>query len=161
MRETERFVTGLTEVPEPDRILATILFTDIVGSTEKAAGVGDAAWRDILARHHALVRGALARHRGDEVDTAGDGFFASFDGPGRAIACAAAIRDAVRELGLEIRAGVHTGECERVDGKLGGIAVSIAPCRLQRPRGRDPRDEYGATSSQAPGSHSRSAASTS
>ena len=125
MRETERFVARLAAAPEPDRILATILFTDIVGSTQKAAEFGDAAWRDLLSRHNALVRGTLALHRGEELDTTGDGFFASFDGPGRAIACAAAIRDEVRVLGLEIRAGLHTGECERVDGKLGGIAVSI------------------------------------
>ena len=125
MHETERFVSRLIKAPEPDRVLATILFTDIVGSTRAAAELGDAAWRELLARHHALVRRLLARHRGEELDTAGDGFFAAFDGPGRAIACACAIHDEVEGLGLEIRAGVHTGECERVDGKLGGIAVSI------------------------------------
>ena len=123
--ETERFVSGLVVAREPDRVLATILFTDIVGSTRRAADVGDSAWRELLARHHAVVRGLLARHRGEELDTAGDGFFAAFDGPGRAIQAACAIRDEVRSLGLEIRAGLHTGECERVDGKLGGIAVSI------------------------------------
>lgn len=123
--ETERFVSKLVVARGPDRVLATILFTDIVGSTRKAADVGDSAWRELLARHHALVRGLLARHRGEELDTAGDGFFAAFDGPGRAIEAACAIRDEVRKLGLEIRAGPHTGECERVDGKLGGIAVSI------------------------------------
>ena len=123
--ETERFVSGLVATRDPDRVLATILFTDIVGSTRKAADVGDSAWRELLARHHAVVRGLLARHRGEELDTAGDGFFAAFDGPGRAIEAACAIRDGVRSLGLEIRAGLHTGECERVDGKLGGIAVSI------------------------------------
>ena len=100
-----------------------MLFTDIVGSTERAAELGDSAWRELLARHHTLVRGELVRFRGEELDTAGDGFFAAFDGPGRAIECACAIRDALRSLDLEIRAGVHTGECERVDGKLGGIAV--------------------------------------
>jgi class 3 adenylate cyclase len=125
MRVCSEFVAALGREPEPERILATILFTDIVGSTEKAAELGDAAWRDLLARHHAVVRGLLARHRGEELDTAGDGFFASFDGPGRAIACAQDVRDGVRDLGLEIRAGLHTGECERVDGKLGGLAVSI------------------------------------
>jgi class 3 adenylate cyclase len=125
LREVELFLTGLGAKLEPDRVLATVLFTDIVGSTQKVAEVGDAAWRDLLAEHHALVRRLLALHRGVEIDTAGDGFFASFDGPGRAIACARAIRDQVRELGLEIRAGVHTGECELIDGKLGGIAVSI------------------------------------
>jgi class 3 adenylate cyclase len=124
LRETEKFVDGLAAPPEPDRVLATVLFTDIVGSTEQAAALGDEAWRELLGRHHALVRGELARFRGDELDTAGDGFFAAFDGPGRAIECARAIRDGVRALGLEIRAGLHTGECERVDGKLGGIAVS-------------------------------------
>jgi len=107
----------------PDTVLATILFTDIVGSTARAAALGDSAWRELLARHHTLVRGELVRFRGEELDTAGDGFFAAFDGPGRAIECACAIRDSLRSLDLEIRAGVHTGECERVDGKLGGIAV--------------------------------------
>jgi len=125
MRVCSAFVAALGRETEPERILATILFTDIVGSTEKAAELGDAPWRDLLARHHAVVRGLLARHRGEELDTAGDGFFASFDGPGRAIACAQDVRDGVRDLGLEIRAGLHTGECERVDGKLGGLAVSI------------------------------------
>ena len=104
-------------------MLATILFTDIVGSTERAAEMGDGAWKELLGRHHTLVRGELVRFRGEELDTAGDGFFAAFDGPGRAIECASAIRDAVRSLGLEVRAGLHTGECERVEGKLGGIAV--------------------------------------
>lgn len=125
MRATSEFLASLGHEEGDGRILATILFTDIVGSTLKATSMGDAAWRDLLARHHAVVRGLLARHRGEELDTAGDGFFASFDGPGRAIACAREIRDALRDLGLEVRAGVHTGECERVDGKLSGIAVSI------------------------------------
>jgi class 3 adenylate cyclase len=125
MRAVSAFIAGLGRGQEPDRILATILFTDIVGSTQKAVELGDAAWRDLLARHHAVVRGLLARYRGDELDTAGDGFFASFDGPGRAIACACSIRDELRGLGLEVRAGLHTGECERVDGKLGGVAVAI------------------------------------
>ena len=123
LRETRRFIDGLATSPEPDRVLATIMFTDIVGSTERAADLGDAAWSELLARHHTLVRGELVRFRGEELDTAGDGFFAAFDGPGRAIECASAIRDGVRALGLEVRAGLHTGECERVDGKLGGIAV--------------------------------------
>jgi class 3 adenylate cyclase len=123
LRETRRFIDGLATAPEPDRVLATIMFTDIVGSTQRAADLGDAAWSELLARHHTLVRGELVRFRGEELDTAGDGFFAAFDGPGRAIECASAIRDAVRALGLEVRAGLHTGECERVDGKLGGIAV--------------------------------------
>src|SRR5207253_9454783 len=123
LRETQEFVGSLSAPPAPDRVLATVLFTDIVGSTARAAEVGDAAWRDLLARHHTLVRGELVRFRGEELDTSGDGFFAVFDGPGRAIECACAIRESVRSLDLEIRAGVHTGECERLDGKLGGIAV--------------------------------------
>jgi class 3 adenylate cyclase len=123
LRETRQFLEGLATTPTPDRVLATIMFTDIVGSTKRAAELGDAAWSELLARHHTLVRGELVRFRGEELDTAGDGFFAAFDGPGRAIECASAVRDAVRALGLEVRAGLHTGECERVDGKLGGIAV--------------------------------------
>jgi class 3 adenylate cyclase len=123
--EMRRFLDGLGSTPEPDRVLATIMFTDIVGSTQKAAALGDAAWRELLAGHHSLVRTLLARNRGEELDTAGDGFFASFDGPGRAIACAAAIAHDVQALGLEVRVGVHTGECERADGKLSGIAVVI------------------------------------
>jgi len=125
MRESSQFVASLGHERVPERILATIVFTDIVGSTRKAAELGDAEWGNLLARHHAVVRGQLARHRGEELDTAGDGFFASFDGPGRAIACGREIRDEVRDLGLEVRVGVHTGECERVEGKLGGLAVSI------------------------------------
>ena len=123
LRETHEFLETLSTPREPDRVLATVLFTDIVGSTARAAEIGDTAWRELLGRHHTLVRGELVRFRGEELDTAGDGFFAAFDGPGRAIECARAIREAVRSLDLEIRAGVHTGECERVDGKLGGIAV--------------------------------------
>jgi class 3 adenylate cyclase len=119
----QRFVAQLGRKPGSDRVLATVLFTDIVGSTERAGEIGDTAWRELLVRHHALVRGELARFRGEELDTSGDGFFAAFDGPGRAIECASAIRDSVGSLGLEIRAGLHTGECERLDGKLGGIAV--------------------------------------
>jgi class 3 adenylate cyclase len=125
LRETHGFLENLSVPREPDRVLATVLFTDIVGSTARAAKIGDTAWRDLLGRHHTLVRGELVRFRGEELDTAGDGFFAVFDGPGRAIECACAIREAVRSLGLEIRAGVHTGECERMDGKLGGLAVSV------------------------------------
>jgi class 3 adenylate cyclase len=126
--ETERFLTDLWEgggweEAEPERILATVLFSDIVGSSEKAVSLGDRAWRRLLEQHHDLVRRQLARYRGKEVDTAGDGFFASFDGPARAIRCGCAIADTVRELGLEVRVGVHTGECELVDGKVAGIAV--------------------------------------
>lgn len=123
LRETQEFVAGLSGPQVSDRVLATVLFTDIVGSTARAAELGDTAWRELLARHHTLVRGELVRFRGEELDTSGDGFFAVFDGPGRAIECACAIREAVRSLDLEIRAGLHTGECERLDGKLGGIAV--------------------------------------
>lgn len=108
---------------EPDRVLSTILFTDIVDATATAVELGDSRWRKLLERHHALIRRELARSRGKEVDTAGDGFFAAFDGPARAIRCACAITDAVKELGLEMRAGLHTGECELVDGKIAGIAV--------------------------------------
>jgi class 3 adenylate cyclase len=123
--EVERFVAG-EKVPEvPDTVLATMLFTDIVGSTDRAAEVGDRAWREVLERHHALVRRELTRYRGEEKDTAGDGFFATFDGPARAIRCAHAIVDGVHELGLEVRAGVHTGECEVHEDKVAGLAVVI------------------------------------
>lgn len=113
------------EESEPDRVLATVLFTDIVGSTAKTAQLGDSRWRELLQAHHTLIRRQLTRFRGTELDTAGDGFFASFDGPARAIRCACAISEAVRELGLEVRAGLHAGECERMNGKVGGIAVHI------------------------------------
>ncbi len=122
--EVEEFVTGSRPAPDVDRVLATVLFTDIVGSTERQAAMGDRAWKDIVLAHHALVRDALARWRGVENDTAGDGFYATFDGPARAVRCALDVADRVRELGIEIRAGVHTGECEIVDGKYGGIAVA-------------------------------------
>jgi class 3 adenylate cyclase len=125
--EIRRFLEEIEEgvIEEQDRILATVLFTDIVGSTAKAAELGDRGWRELLNAHHERIRRALSRFRGREVDTAGDGFFATFDGPARAIRCACAAADAVRDLGVEIRAGVHTGECEVVEGKLGGIAVHI------------------------------------
>jgi pimeloyl-ACP methyl ester carboxylesterase len=125
MAEIEEFLTGMRPRPEPDRLLATILFTDIVGSTAKAAELGDRSWRDLLERHHALVRDELGRFDGTEIDTAGDGFFASFDGPARAIRCAGAIVEALGDLGLEVRAGLHIGECERMNGKVGGITVHI------------------------------------
>jgi class 3 adenylate cyclase len=121
--EIEELVTGVRPAPEPNRVLATILFTDIVSSTDRLRQVGDQAWAELLARHHAAVRRELERFRGREVDTAGDGFLATFDGPARAIRCAVAIRDAVRALGLELRAGLHTGECELLGDKVAGIAV--------------------------------------
>lgn len=124
--EVERFVAGDGAPEVPESVLATFLFTDIVGSTQTAAELGDRTWRELLQRHHALVRRELLRFRGQEVDTAGDGFFATFDGPARAIRCAQAIVAGVRELGLDVRAGIHTGECELHDGKVAGLAISIA-----------------------------------
>ena len=121
--EIQQFLTGSRVRVEAERVLATVLFTDIVGSTERAVTLGDRAWRDLLGRHHAIVRHEIEYYRGREIDTSGDGFLATFDGPARAIRCAKGIRDAVRSLGLEIRAGLHTGECERVDDKIAGIAV--------------------------------------
>jgi pimeloyl-ACP methyl ester carboxylesterase len=123
--EVEEFITGARTGPEPDRVLATILFTDIVGSTERAAAEGDRGWSALVEAHDAAVRRQLERFQGVEIDTAGDGFFVSFDGPARAIRCAVAIRDAVRSLGLEVRAGVHTGEAEKAAGTLRGIAVNL------------------------------------
>jgi len=123
--EIERFVRGEPEREVPESVLATLLFTDIVGSTERAAELGNRAWRQLLEQHHALVRRELGRFRGEERDTAGDGFFATFDGPARAIRCAQAIVEAIRGLGLEVRAGVHTGECELHDEKVAGLAVAI------------------------------------
>ena len=121
--ELQLFLTGTPPAPETDRVLATVLFTDIVGSTDRAAELGDRRWRDVLESHHAEVRRNLEQFRGTEVDTAGDGFLATLDGPARAITCACAIRDAVRSLGVSVRAGLHTGECEVIEGKVGGIAV--------------------------------------
>ena len=130
----EAVIAAVREFVEPiclgsarpyDSVLATVLFTDLVGSTAKAVEVGDRRWRELLEQHNARIRTELTRFRGIELDTAGDGFFARFDGPARAIRCACAVRAAVRDLGLEVRAGVHTGECEIVDGKVAGVAVSI------------------------------------
>jgi class 3 adenylate cyclase len=121
--EVEHFVTGVRRAPAADRVLATVLFTDIVDSTRRAVEAGDRAWSDLLQRHHAVVRSELERFRGREVDTAGDGFLATFDGPARAVRCAVSAADAVRPLGLEIRAGVHTGEVEVVGDDVRGIAV--------------------------------------
>jgi class 3 adenylate cyclase len=125
MEATARFVAQLSGRVEAERVLATILFTDIVGSTERAAALGDSAWRALLERHHAVVRRELAHFQGRELDTAGDGFFAAFDGPARAVIAASAIRESLGPLELEIRAGLHTGECEVSEGKVAGIAVSI------------------------------------
>jgi class 3 adenylate cyclase len=121
----EEFVTGERPSPKIDRVLTTVLFTDIVGSTERAAALGDRAWRRLLAEHHRLVRAELNRFQGREIDTAGDGFFATFDGPARAVRCAQAVVAAVREAGLDLRAGVHTGEVELLGGDIGGLAVHV------------------------------------
>lgn len=123
--EVRAFLTGVRLGPEPDRVLTTVVFTDIVGSTEVVAERGDAAWRDLVERHHTIVRTLLGTFRGVEVDTAGDGFFATFDGPTRAVRCGHAIRTAVRDLGVEVRVGVHTGEVDVGGEKATGIAVVV------------------------------------
>jgi class 3 adenylate cyclase len=123
--EVEEFITGTRRQREPERVLATVLFTDIVGSTERAAAAGDRDWRRLLERHDELVRRELTRFRGREIKQTGDGFLASFDGPARAVECAASIVEQVQALGLQIRAGVHTGECELRDGDIAGMAVHI------------------------------------
>ena len=120
-----RFISRLTAAATPQRVLATVLFTDLVGSTDATASLGDRAWRQLLERHHAIVRRELGRFSGRELDTAGDGFLAMFDGPARAVQAAAAMREELGVIGLTIRAGLHTGECEVSDGKLVGIALSI------------------------------------
>jgi len=126
LEAVQRFARELHEEEvELESVLATVLFTDIVDSTARQAEIGDRGWADLLRDHHAVVRGCLARYRGRELDTAGDGFFAAFDGPARAIRCAQAIVAAVRPLGLQVRAGLHTGECRTIDGKIAGLAVSI------------------------------------
>jgi class 3 adenylate cyclase len=126
VRDSASFLAAIrTEEASFERVLATVLFTDIVGSTQMAADLGGQRWSDVLQQHHAIVRALLSRYRGEEVDTAGDGFLATFDGPARAIRCAKAIVEGVRALGVHVRAGLHTGECETVDGKVGGIAVHI------------------------------------
>jgi class 3 adenylate cyclase/pimeloyl-ACP methyl ester carboxylesterase len=125
MREIEPFLRSLPHRREPDRMLVTVLFTDLVGSTERLAELGDAPWRELVERHHALVRRVLTRFRGREIDTAGDGFFAAFDGPARAIRCARAIQEDISDLGVQARVGVHTGECEVIDGKPGGLSVVV------------------------------------
>jgi class 3 adenylate cyclase len=123
--EVEEFLTGVRRGPEPDRVLATILFTDIVSSTERAAKAGDRTWRDLLDRHNALVRRELDHFRGREVDTAGDGFLATFDGPARAIRCARQVAEKIPGLGLELRSGLHTGEIELAGEHIRGLAVHI------------------------------------
>lgn len=123
LQEVEEFLTGERHAPDLERVLATVLFTDIVESTERATALGDRRWRQLLQDFQGSVRGQLVAYRGREIDTAGDGFLSAFDGPARAIRCAAAIRDAARSLGIEVRAGLHSGECEVIGDKLGGIAV--------------------------------------
>jgi class 3 adenylate cyclase len=125
MDEIQEFLTGVREAPPSDRVLATVLFTDIVDSTKRASELGDSAWRELLDRHDAAVRRQLDRYRGTEVKTVGDGFLATFDGPARAIECALAVRDNLQPLGLDVRAGLHTGEVERRGDDVGGIAVHI------------------------------------
>jgi pimeloyl-ACP methyl ester carboxylesterase len=121
----EEFLTGSRAAVPADRVLATVLFTDIVGSTEKAAALGDQRWRDLLEHHHATIRRNLARFRGREVKTTGDGFLATFDGPARGVRCACAIAEDIKSLGIDVRAGLHTGECEMIGDDVGGIAVHI------------------------------------
>lgn len=121
--EVEEFITGARRGADPDRVLATVMFTDIVGSTERAVALGDRRWRDLLDSHHAVVRENLIRFRGREIDTAGDGFLAAFDGPARGIRCASAIVRDVRRLDLEIRVGLHTGECEILGDTLIGVTL--------------------------------------
>ena len=124
--EVEEFLTGVRRGPDPDRVLATILFTDLVDSSRRAAELGDRGWRDLLEHHHRVVRGELERYRGREIDNAGDGFCASFDGPARAIRCALEIRGGLSRIGLKVRAGIHTGEVEVLQDKLAGTAVHVA-----------------------------------
>ena len=123
--EVEEFLTGVRRGPYRERMLATVVFTDVVGSTERAGQLGDRSWRELISRHHAAVRRELARFEGTEIDRAGDGFLAMFDGPGRAIQCALAILVAMEPLGLQLRIGVHTGECEVLDDGIAGIVVHI------------------------------------
>jgi len=125
LAEIEEFLTGTRSAPDPDRVLATVLFTDIVNSTVRATELGDRQWRDLLIAHHHEIRRLLAQFGGVEVNTTGDGFVATFDGPARAVRCAVAITDAVRALGLEVRAGIHTGEIERTANDISGVAVHV------------------------------------
>jgi hypothetical protein len=153
--EIEEFLTGSRAAVEPDRILATVLFTDIVGSTKTASELGDRDWRRLLEQHYDLVRGALERWRGREVKAIGDGFLATFDGPARGVRCAQEIIESSRSGGVHIRAGLHTGECEAVGDDIGGIAVHIG-ARWPVPT-KSSRRALSATSSPAPESHSRPA----
>jgi class 3 adenylate cyclase len=121
--EVEQFLTGRRHVHEPERVLATVLFADIVGSTARAAALGDRSWRELLETFYARAREVIHQYRGREINTSGDGFLATFDGPARAVRCASAIRDTVRSLNLEVRCGLHTGECELVGNDIAGIAV--------------------------------------
>lgn len=125
VEEIQEFLTGMRDSAEPDRAVATVMFVDIVDSTKRAAELGDRRWADVLESFYGVVRRELDRHRGREIDTAGDGFFVTFDGPARAIRCATALTEAVERLGLEIRTGIHTGECERMADKVGGLGVVI------------------------------------
>jgi class 3 adenylate cyclase len=124
--EIEEFLTGVRPAPEPDRVLATVLFTDIVGSTEQASAMGDRKWVDLLAAHNDLAKREIDRFRGHAIKSTGDGVLATFDGPGRAVRCAQAISSRVKDLGIKVRAGLHTGECELMGDDIGGIAVVIA-----------------------------------
>jgi class 3 adenylate cyclase len=121
----EEFLTGSKASVAADRVLATVLFTDIVGSTETAAALGDGRWRDLLDKHNSTIRRNIVRFRGRETNTTGDGFLITFDGPGRAVRCACAIVEEIRPFGIDVRAGLHTGECEEIDDNIGGIAVHI------------------------------------
>ena len=124
--EIEEFITGTRQHLEPDRVLATVMFVDIARSTERAAELGDTRWRELLGNYYAVLRRELSTFRGHEVNTAGDGLLATFDGPARAIRCAQSVREKMRPLGLQVRTGLHTGECELIGGDIGGIAVHIA-----------------------------------
>ena len=126
LAEAQEFLTGVRPAPEFDRVLSTVLFTDIVDSTKRAAELGDEGWRTLLLNHDLVVRGSLTRFRGQEVKTIGDGFLATFDGPARAVRCAIAIRDALSDYGLDVRSGLHTGEIITSGGDVTGIAVNIA-----------------------------------
>jgi class 3 adenylate cyclase len=126
LAEMEEFLTGTAHAPESDRVLATVLFTDIVGSTARASALGDTGWGDRLTLHDGMVRRQLERFRGREIKTTGDGFLAVFDGPARAIQCGSAIRDGARQMGIDVRVGVHTGEVELQAGDVRGVAVHIA-----------------------------------